>query len=867
MLSNISFLKVAKPILSNFIWIACAIYGSLIFFPKPVLTHIGLDPSWVYGINHAVIHKLVFGKDVIFTFGPLGYLIPPIATEQTFLTQLLFQATIHILLLTVLTIKALSLQNNLQKFILFFSLFVFYCCGGSLEYQMNILFLLMLSIDQVLNPKFVKKWALILGAFAGFSLLTKFTIGFFTATSLIIFLLAAVYQSFFKEDRNTYLIALFNAIAAIGSTAYIFLHPHPFFGLAKILLCLLFATSVSLLSQSKPNLLHRLFSKLNLFFEHHTTKLNKIVDSHPGTLRLIQEGASQCHFQLTYCLVLLLFIIFVPPALLDYLRGCLEISSGYSSAMSLVGSREQLTIGLIGLFLVIFLLISRVISGDVGFALASSVLLFIIFKHGFVRQIFAFSSVIPVVVAIQIPRIRKHLLRQLSYLIYIYALIIALTVAEFIPNPASKLPLLSSQLSIKSASNTLAMFSDLKNHKAMLKQQSDEILTQRKLPSDIRDFIGNKPVDIIPSELAIVPANNLNWHPRTTLQSYVAYTDFLDEMNFKSLSENPRDYFLYSFTTIDGRHPFFDEPRTFFYVYCNYKVSPRFPEPVILGSQQNALNVSLLERQPESHCRTETRALSTTLAWRTEQALPEDAAIVRAAIKLRFSLLGKLYKTLFRAPPIRMPVTYEDGTVQIYRVVPENAENGILISHLSRNSDEAVALLSGDLPQRVKSFSLQTNNPLVYERTIGIKLSSYDLDASVKQQPLVRLSQMNEVQFIARATKQLLGSFDVAVVPSIGEFKDTVFVSGWAVDRSNASTTWILITTGMANQPLGILKTGERRLDVAKFLNEEKYLNSGWQGFIDSKKLGRGSHDLKMWIYEPSIQTVTYIGQKQIKIP
>jgi hypothetical protein len=871
MLSNISFLKVAKPILSNLIWIACAIYGFIVFFPTSVLTQIGLDASWVYGINHAAIHNLVFGKDIIFTYGPLGYLIPPLATEETFFANLLFQAAIHILLFTVLIVRTFSLQYSLQKLVLFLSLLFFYCLGGYFEYPLAILFILALSIDQILNPKFVKGWGLILGLFAGITLLIKFNIGFFTTTSLIIYLLSAVYQSASDEYRKAYLTALVNAIAALGSTAYIFLHPHLWVGLTKIVLCLVFSMSVSLVLQSRNNSIRCLFSKTHSFFEHSAAKLNKITGNHPSVLKFINtcKGANECRFQITYCLGLLLFIIFVPPCLLEYLRGCLAISSGYSSAMSMVGNHDQLKIGLVGLFLILFLLISRVISGDVGFALASSVLLFISFKHAFVRQLPAFSSLMPILVAIQIPRIRKAYLRKVAYFVYLYTLVLALTFAyvEFVPNLVAKLPPLSDKLSINTAIGKLSILSDLPSHKAMLRQQSDTALAERRLPTDMRKVIGNKLIDVIPWELVLVPVNNLNWQPRPIPQSYSAYTAFLDDMNFKSLYQVPRDYFLYSFMTIDGRHPFFDEPRTFFYVYCNYKVSPRFPEPVILGSQQNALNVSLLERQPESHCRTETRALSTTLAWRTEQALPEDAAIVRAAIKLRFSLLGKLYKTLFRAPPIRMRVTYEDGTVQIYRVVPENAENGILISHLSRNSDEAVALLSGDLPQRVKSFSLQTNNPLVYERTIGIKLSSYDLDASVKQQPLVRLSQMNEVQFIARATKQLLGSFDVAVVPSIGEFKDTVFVSGWAVDRSNASTTWILITTGMANQPLGILKTGERRLDVAKFLNEEKYLNSGWQGFIDSKKLGRGSHDLKMWIYEPSIQTVTYIGQKQIKIP
>ena len=37
----------------------------------------GLDPSWVIGINVASIEKMQFGKDIVFTFGPLGFLYLP----------------------------------------------------------------------------------------------------------------------------------------------------------------------------------------------------------------------------------------------------------------------------------------------------------------------------------------------------------------------------------------------------------------------------------------------------------------------------------------------------------------------------------------------------------------------------------------------------------------------------------------------------------------------------------------------------------------------------------------------------------------------------------------------------------------------
>lgn len=47
----------------------------LILVPfTPRMPAVGLDPSWQYALNIAIEKKLIFGKDVIFTFGPLGSL-------------------------------------------------------------------------------------------------------------------------------------------------------------------------------------------------------------------------------------------------------------------------------------------------------------------------------------------------------------------------------------------------------------------------------------------------------------------------------------------------------------------------------------------------------------------------------------------------------------------------------------------------------------------------------------------------------------------------------------------------------------------------------------------------------------------------
>lgn len=60
------------------IWLALALFPGL---PTPLGT--GLDPSWVYALNLAHRDGLRFGADVLFTYGPLGFLLHPDASATS----------------------------------------------------------------------------------------------------------------------------------------------------------------------------------------------------------------------------------------------------------------------------------------------------------------------------------------------------------------------------------------------------------------------------------------------------------------------------------------------------------------------------------------------------------------------------------------------------------------------------------------------------------------------------------------------------------------------------------------------------------------------------------------------------------------
>ncbi len=265
-----------------------------------------------------------------------------------------------------------------ERFYLGFSLLLALLCGTpyvgvgmSTDYHLLFLFLLLLSDERLWN-RYPRLTPLILGTVSGFCLLTKFSLGIYTLGSLILYLAG----NWFKSILQRSWIDLFNqsvgitiALLAAFSTAYI-LHvsANAKLHLKSILLYLLVAGLLGILLYSWQGR-----------------------SPHPsGDNSLLPWSV----FTGIYSLLLLYHIATNSSFyLVDYLVSSLQISSGYSSAMSLLGPSQNLFIGsvflLIGLicvFLMILLLFVSATRRNWGLSLAFLFITWISFKHGFVRQ-------------------------------------------------------------------------------------------------------------------------------------------------------------------------------------------------------------------------------------------------------------------------------------------------------------------------------------------------------------------------------------------------------------------------------------------------------------------------------------------------
>ena len=145
----------------------------------------------------------------------------------------------------------------------------------------------------------------------------------------------------------------------------------------------------------------------------------------------------------------------------------------------------------------------------------------------------------------------------------------------------------------------------------------------------------------------------------------------------------------------------------------------------------------ILENRKSSICSASTMGKSSSIPWNTSHLIEAgDGLITRAKVKFNYSTFGKIYKTLFRSPPVMMEVTYINGLRKSYRIIPENSDNGVIVSHLPKDDSEAMSFFRGQLPAQVKSFSFSTSNSLLYAPNIEMTFSSYKLlEPSIKQRP------------------------------------------------------------------------------------------------------------------------------------
>ncbi len=140
------FLVVALPALALFyLWIT-SFPGTYIAFDPTAL-----DEGWKYALNFISGSAFVFGRDVVYTYGPLGYLTEPRAFDSTLTAGNLYVFAAHVLFGIALALHWRASQNKLLLLPFALGLSAMISLGPDFDYRLLLTLLLFCFLPSKLN--------------------------------------------------------------------------------------------------------------------------------------------------------------------------------------------------------------------------------------------------------------------------------------------------------------------------------------------------------------------------------------------------------------------------------------------------------------------------------------------------------------------------------------------------------------------------------------------------------------------------------------------------------------------------------------------------------------------------------------------
>lgn len=252
----------------------------------------------------------------------------------------------------------------------------------------------------------------------------------------------------------------------------------------------------------------------------------------------------------------------------------------------------------------------------------------------------------------------------------------------------------------------------------------------------VKKIINNQTIDIYPWDLTYVPANNLNWKPRTTLVSG-SYSSWLDKKSSENFSiENGPEFILFHLVndrwggdvgSIDNRYLLNDEPQTIIEIFNNYNVVYKNNKYVLLkkARQENLGEPQII--------------LSETTQWKKWIKVPDvKDGIMRAHLKIKSSILQRLKSFFYKDEQLFIEYLFSDSSVFRYRVIPANAKDGLWINPF------------------IHSFhSVKTEPPVTEIRFLCSNYSLYEKEISIDWE-LIKVKEQNSASSIDLSNKAFL---------------------------------------------------------------------------------------------------------------
>ena len=189
-------------------YVVLALFMLLYLMPvNPGMPSSGLDPSWSNVINYAFINNMSFGKDLVFTYGPLGSFRFPgyVYAESSYYTAIVLSVFIALIVATSLFMITRKI-NLLGKTLGIIAIFTGLINDGLFFWYLIPILFVIITFEKD-NEKIYKTLSFLLLAVLSFSVLIKFS-HFPTAILSVLFVDGYFYYKF-KQKIPLYTLLFF----------------------------------------------------------------------------------------------------------------------------------------------------------------------------------------------------------------------------------------------------------------------------------------------------------------------------------------------------------------------------------------------------------------------------------------------------------------------------------------------------------------------------------------------------------------------------------------------------------------------------------------------------------------------------------
>ncbi|MCB1120076.1 MAG: hypothetical protein KJT03_00890 [Verrucomicrobiae bacterium] len=237
---------------------------------------------------------------------------------------------------------------------------------------------------------------------------------------------------------------------------------------------------------------------------------------------------------------------------------------------------------------------------------------------------------------------------------------------------------------------------------------------------ETKAIVGDSTVDMLQAQQAILLLNDMNYHPRPTIQHYHGFNRHLLELNLKHAQNDPPEFLLSQFYPVDQRFPFSDDSLFNRDVFTNYQ--PLLTENgYLLLQRRDNLRIwqsdeTVFEKEVYSMQEVDISAYADDLLWMT--------------IDYRPSLVHRIAAFFYKPEILWLEIHLASGEKKVFRLPAGVLDSGFLLNPLLKDNKAFESFLKEPkVNDKITSFLIATTPGLTPRGTnqFGVVLKRVEI--------------------------------------------------------------------------------------------------------------------------------------------